>query len=265
MRTTALFLVWISLWIAPACQEAAPASSAQSSKLSPSQTFAEQVETAHQKSDFLEKKAIRFNLLLSFGGKERLNGTLTLLTHSGKGRIDYADGKRIIYDGSAVYYSPEVGTEEKAEFAAYTWSYFFLLPYKLSDPGTRWTEFSDKELQGKIHKVEKLSFTSGTGGSSDDWYILYADPKTNLLHAAAYIVTAGQSTAEAEKDPHAIEYLDYRTIEDIPVATRWNFWAWRQGKGFTKKLGEATLSQIRFTEVKEDFFTPGDSLLRTEQ
>ncbi|MEQ9261722.1 MAG: DUF6503 family protein [Owenweeksia sp.] len=216
-------------------------------------SFAKTLEEAHQKEEFLKKEAIQFDLVLNFGGNERLNGTLTLLTNSSKGRIDYKDGSIIIYDEDKLYFSPEIDAE-RVSFTAYTWSYFFLMPYKLTDPGTRWKDFGDKELKGKMYDVQKLTFDPGTGASPDDWYIVYRDPNTKLLHSAAYIVTAGKSREEAEKDPHAIEYLNYEEIEGIPIATAWNFWAWRSGQGFTKKLGNAQLSRVRFTQLNQDFF-----------
>jgi hypothetical protein len=46
--------------------------------------------------------------------------------------------------------------------------------------------------------TEKLTFKSGTGDAPDDWYVVYADKKTNLLETA-YIVTLKAGKEEAEK------------------------------------------------------------------
>jgi hypothetical protein len=34
--------------------------------------------------------------------------------------------------------------------------------------------------------TEKLTFKSGTGDAPDDWYVVYADKKTNLLEKHRY-------------------------------------------------------------------------------
>jgi hypothetical protein len=39
----------------------------------------------------------------------------------------------------------------------------------------------DKEKRRYNYLTEKLTFKSGTGDAPDDWYVVYADKKTNLL------------------------------------------------------------------------------------
>jgi len=74
---------------------------------------------------------------------------------------------------------------------------------------------------------------------------LYADKQTNLTRCAAYIVTAGGSSQEeAEEDPHAIEYLDYKLVDGIPISHEWKFWAWRTDEGLTDQLGFATINLL---------------------
>lgn len=224
--------------------------------------FAEIVEEAHDREGFMQKEAIQFDINLMFGGKERLNGTLTLLTNSTAGKIKYKDGRMLIYDKGEVYYSDGF-TADAASFAAYTWSYFFMLPYKITDEGTELIASDLKMLDGVNYDTKKLTFKPETGASPDDWYLLYADKNTHLLRAAAYIVTAkGKSVEEAEKDPHAIEYLTYEMLENIPMATEWKFWGWQPDSGFTKQLGEASLSNFKFLKVEADFFSKTDSLTK---
>jgi hypothetical protein len=225
-------------------------------------SFSESVEQAHAKVKFHQFEAVQFDLELMFGGKERLKGTLTLLTNSTKGRIDYTDGRCLIYDAGNVYYSPEF-TEQQASFAAYTWSYFFLLPYKISDQGTGLIETDQTRLNGIRYDSKKLIFEANTGASPDDRYIMYADTATHLLHAASYIVTASKSATEAEKDPHAIQYLDYQVVKGIPIATEWRFWGWQPDQGFTNLLGEASLSNVRLFPADSLDFSPREDMLNT--
>jgi hypothetical protein len=219
--------------------------------------FTDKVENAHHKQDFLAKEAVQFNLKLEFGGKERMDAKFTTLTNSTEGVIEFKNGSKIIFNKDKVYYSATIPYEESVRFDAFTWSYFFLFPYKLSDPGTIWNAYANKEKDLENYNTEKLTFKSGTGDAPDDWYVVYANKKTNLLEKAAYIVSVKAGKEEAEKDPHAIQYLDYKTVDGIPMATKWVFWGWEDGKGLTNELGSATLSDIKFVKVDADYFKAG--------
>jgi hypothetical protein len=219
--------------------------------------FTDKVEKAHDKAKFLAQEAVQFNLKLEFGGIERMDAKFTILTNSTKGVIEYKNGAKIIFDQDKVFHSSTIPNEESVRFDAFTWEYFFLFPYKLSDPGTIWNEYDNKEKDAANYLTEKLTFKSGTGDAPDDWYVVYADKKTNLLERAAYIVTLKADKEEAEKNPHAIQYLEYKDIDGLPIATKWIFWGWENGKGLTEELGHAALSDLKFINVDTDYFKPG--------
>lgn len=212
------------------------------------------VEKAHHRAAFLAKKAIKFDILLTFGGKERLNGTVTTLTNSTKVRIDYKNGQSLICDGDKVF-AVDAENSGSKRFAVYTWSYFFLFPYKLSDAGTQWAAYEQSNLNDKPYLTQKLTFEAGTGDDPNDWYITYANPDNKLIEVAAYIVTAGgTSQEEAEKDPHAVSYGNYQEVAGIPIAHEWKFWGWQPDAGLTDQLGAATLSNIEFVEASAALF-----------
>ncbi|KAA3604126.1 MAG: hypothetical protein DWQ06_05090 [Calditrichaeota bacterium] len=221
--------------------------------------FVNAIENAHQKEKFLSNKVVQFDFHLEFGGKERMNSKVTLKTDSGKGIFEQKDGTKIQYFNDEVYCSPEIENTKRVRFNAYTWSYFFLFPYKLSDSGTKWSEFEATELDSKKYNSKKLSFESGTGDAPDDWYIVYSDKDDKLLKIGAYIVTAGKTKEEAEKDPHAIEYSDFTVIDGVPIATSWTFWGWTKEEGLTKKLGKAKITNVKFLDLKEEYFIPPKS------
>ncbi|ANW96576.1 hypothetical protein AXE80_09925 [Wenyingzhuangia fucanilytica] len=216
------------------------------------------IEEAHHKTDFLNHKAVKFDILLKFRGKERLNATITLLTNSSKGLIEYKDGSKIYTIGDKVFYSPNFKNVKAVRFDAYTWSYFFMFPYKLSDQGTQWSEFGEHKLNQTVYNTQKLSFTAGTGDAPDDWYYVYSDQNNHLINTAAYIVTFGKTVNKAESDPHAIKYDHYKEVEGIPIATNWTYWEWNKTSGISNQLGEATISNISFVnkvsfEVPQNF------------
>ncbi|MDG2431135.1 DUF6503 family protein [Flavobacterium sp.] len=244
MKTTTLLLLFTILF--SSCQQRVKNIS-----------FTDRVAKAHLTKDFLQREAIQFDLKLEFGGTDRINAKMTLLTNSSKAVIAYSNGAKIIIDQNKVFYSPSIPNKAAVRFDAYTWSYFFLFPYKVNDPGTIWTAYANTEKNNKNYLTEKLTFASGTGDAPDDWYVVYANAKSNLIEKAAYIVTLKSDKEEAEKNPHVIQYLDYKKIDGIPIATKWIFNGWQEGKGLTDELGHATLSNIQFIKVDPNYFEPG--------
>ena len=222
------------------------------------------IEKAHKKSEFLSREVVSFNLDLKFGGKQRMKGKLTMLTNSTKAKIELADGSVLLYDGDKAYHSPNFANTQKARFDAYTWPYFFLLPYKLADNGLIFKPYPKNEMGGKTYLTQQLFFEPGTGDDPDDWYILFADEETQLLHLAAYIVTAGKSQAEAEKSPSAISYHNYKVFNGVPFATEWKFHKWNKQDGITSDKGEGQLNNIVFKKVGANYFKPPENYIEAK-
>lgn len=223
-------------------------------------SFSENIEEAHNKTAFMMNEAVSFDINLEFGGNTRLEGTVSITSNSSKVRLDKADGTTVVYDGEQVYISPETAKKEGARFDIFTWQYFFAMPFKLTDPGTVWEAQEAKLLDSTKYKTAKLSFKSNVGDSPDDWYIIYKEPKTNRLKAAAYIVTFGSEQEKAEENPHAIVYSNYKNFADAELATEWSFHNWNSKDGFGEKLGEASISNVKFFSPKDGFFNaPEDS------
>ncbi|MBQ4822842.1 DUF6503 family protein [Aquimarina sp. MMG016] len=212
--------------------------------------YIQSIEKAHKKQEFLKHNAVSFDAKILFGGKEHLEGKITMLTNSTKIRIDKKDGSQLIYDGEKVFLHPEDANDKGTRFDMFTWTYFFGMPYKLSDPGTQWELQQDRDLDKKSYNTAKLTFEAGTGDAPDDWYVIYTEPNTKVLTASAYIVSfgSGGDTAKAEEDPHAIYYKDFTTVSGIPFATKWDFYGWTSEKGITDKLGEAMITNITFID-----------------
>jgi hypothetical protein len=116
-------------------------------------------------------------------------------------------------------------------------------------------------LNGNVYNSQKLTFGDGVGDAPDDWYITYSDSESNLMEVAAYIVTAGSTVEEAEEDPHAISYHDYKDVDGIALAHSWQFREWRKDSGLTRQLGSAELSNFKFIEAdKSDLLAPEGSI-----
>ena len=217
--------------------------------------FVSGIEKAHKKDEFLSKKAVSFDINIFFGGNKAFKGKVTTLTDSTKIRMDLDNGVSLVFDGEKVYQTPSDAEYERARFDIFTWSYFFLFPYKLSDPGTVWNDYENNKLADQSFDAQKLTFADDVGDSPDDWYIVYAEPETNVIKYSSYIVTFFASKEEAEKDPHAIEFSKYEEVDGIPISKRWEFWGWTEEKGITDKLGYADLTNVEFVDVKNEFFS----------
>jgi hypothetical protein len=138
-----------------------------------------------------------------------------------------------------VFYSPI--SQTRIRFDALPGN-IFLFPYKLTDPGTKWTSYDNKEADQDKYLSQKLSFESGTGDAPDDWYVVYADKATNLIEKL--LICYRNQRGSRKKNPHAIQYLDYKKIDGIPIATKWVFWEWKEGEGLTNSIGKQALPTL---------------------
>ncbi|WP_378185246.1 DUF6503 family protein [Aquimarina sp. W85] len=222
--------------------------------------YVSSIETAHKKDQFIDHKIVSFHLDLMFGGKQRLDAKVTMLTNSSKIRIDKKDGSKLIFDGTEAYLCPIDADDKGARFDMFTWTYFFGLPYKLNDAGAIIEMAGDKSLNDTLYSTAKMTFTPGTGDAPDDWYVLYRDNTSNLLKAAAYIVTFGREEGDDKKpEPHAIQYKNYQTIAGIPIAMQWEFNNWSEASGVAEKLGEAIISDVTFLKEEGNLFATPDN------
>lgn len=211
-------------------------------------TLAQKIEIAHQKDAFLKYEAISFDAAITFGGAEVFNANITITTSSDLAKITYNNGDEIYVNQQDVFVSPSLKDNPGVRFHAYTWSYFFLFPYKLNDKGTQWDyNFNTNETSTPFNTA-KLSFEANIGDAPEDWYITYSDVNTNVLNHVAYIVTAGKTKEAAEADPHAIKYGQYQTINGIPFSTEWSFYEWNLKDGLTNKIGSGKISNIKFID-----------------
>ena len=218
-------------------------------------TLAQKIETAHQKESFLKHEAISFDAAISFGGSEVFNANITITTSSDLAKITYQNGDEIYVNQQDIFVSPNLKDNPGVRFHAYTWTYFFLFPYKLNDNGTKWDYNFKTSETSSTYTTAKLSFEANTGDAPDDWYITYTDVKTNVLNHVAYIVTAGKTKEAAEADPHAIKYDSYQTVDGVPFSSEWGFYEWNLTDGLTNKIGAGKITNIKFVDNFRDTFS----------
>lgn len=216
--------------------------------------FVNRVERAHGVDKFKSHDAIQFDIVLIFGGKERLNAKITILTNSSQASIEKKNGDRLIIINNQVYRSSTYTNPKGARFDAYTWTYFFLYPFKLSDPGTIWSPEKRRNLNGNSYNVATLTFESNIGDAPDDRYITFVNPNSNMIEKVGYIVTFGKSKAEAMKNQRAISYDNYVEVDGVYFSDQWSFWSYDENQGLIKKSGEAKIRNIKFLTQDEVLF-----------
>jgi hypothetical protein len=219
--------------------------------------FVEQIKKAQHVDVFYKQKAIAFDIETTINGKAT-TATLTTMTNSGKMRLQYADGKTVVFDGKKIWLnSTEASTDRQARFEIFMWQYFFMSPFKMDDAGTYWQLMTDKIIDDNDYARAKLTFKNGTGDTPNDWYIVHRNKATDYLSAMAYIVTFGnKAVTEAEKRPNGITYDDFITVEGVQFATTWRFWKWSEQRGFYDAKGSAKIKNIRFLKPSTDMFAP---------
>ena len=209
--------------------------------------FAGPIEESHGAEAWRRQEAVAADVALEFGGNPVLDGRLLFPPDMAAARLELADGTVAVWDGTAAWVSPAAAELPRARFHLLTWPYFFALPFKLRDPGTRLEDLGQLPLSGTAYDAARLTFEPGTGDTPDDWYVLYRDPASSRLAAAAYIVTYGTPTEQAEADPHAITYEDFEEVAGVQVPTTWRFWLWNEEEGIHgEPIGRATLENVRF-------------------
>jgi len=223
--------------------------------------FTRKIEDAHKKDFFMNKKAIQYDIAIAFGGKSRMEATITQLTDGTKIRIDNKSGKKIVFDGKEVFAISEDSLSGGERFDIFTWSYFFAMPYKLNDEGTNWGKESKAKWGESLYDVSKLSFDKGIGDSSKDWYQVYKNPETDVMEGAAYIVSFGKDLEKAESDPHSIRFSDFVTVEGVPFASTWSFHNWNMEQGYTDALGVAKLSNLKFVSLSKGLFDKSENAI----
>ena len=215
--------------------------------------FVSEMETAHKKSNLLQNGIVCFNLDMTFGSKNSKRKIFTTPTSSAI-RVDKIDGASTVMINGDIYTDADSTKWASEKFGIYTYQYFFMAPYKFSDNGTVWTKMEDMEIAGEVTKRARLTFESGTGDAPDDWYIIHSDPTTNLVKYIGYIVTAGgTSIEEAEKNAHAIKYSNYKIVDGIPIAYKWEFFDYNKMKGIGDKIGEGIINNVELMDLVDQF------------
>ena len=154
---------------------------------------------------------------------------------------------RFAWDGEEAWISPASLTAPNPRFWSLTGFYFQSIPFVLADPGIFYRVLPDEELDGIPHDMVAVSYGDGIGDSPGDTYTLYVNKTTNMVDAIRYTVTFGRTERSANPRETLMYYLDYETIDDLTVPTRFEGYSFSDGvKGAQRS--SAWVSDISFRQ-----------------
>ncbi|MEL6812920.1 MAG: DUF6503 family protein, partial [Bacteroidota bacterium] len=135
--------------------------------------------------------------------------------------------------------------------------YFYAMPFVLGDDGINYTAVGSTRLDGKDYYGVKVSYLDGVGDSSNDEYILYFDPETNVMSWLAYTVTYGK---EEKSDRWSyIKYGKWNPVNGITLPKSLTWYKVEDGKP-TEERSTMEFDKITLTEtiLDDDVFAKPD-------
>ncbi len=151
----------------------------------------------------------------------------------------------------------------------YMWTpfYFFGMPFVFADPGVVQESLGKKSFQGQDYDATKVTFKQGTGDSSDDYYVTYADPQSGQLKLVSYVVTFAALRKDKPMDqlqPHALVFEEWQDAGGLRVPKRGSFYNWKNENVEGEPLGVIEFSNVRFSDTAPDhakFQKPADAVV----
>lgn len=117
---------------------------------------------------------------------------------------------------------PEDTTKTKMLEGAYSSfindSYWLIMPYKLNDPGVILTYEGEREGEGTVYDVIKVTFEN-VGLTPGDTYWAFIDKTDRLMHKWEYVL----QSYPADRKPSASSWKDWQTFGGIKLAMNKEF------------------------------------------
>lgn len=218
-------------------------------------TLAEQISHANNASDWRLQRALTGDIHADFESQPSFDARFTYEISSGRVRMLLPDDTVLVFDGQTAWVSPTSSAVKNARLILTSWPNFIAVPFKLGDADVQVGPTESRTLAGQTYDTARLTLPPGQSDSANDWYIVYADPKTHRVHAMAYLFTHGRKLDDIDNNPHAITYYDFKEFSGIVIPTSWRFWQWNPTEGiFGKPIGSGRIYNLEFVTPKANAF-----------
>jgi hypothetical protein len=159
-----------------------------------------------------------------------------------------SDSYTMGYDGAQVWVSPNKAAYpgKSARFYHNLYFYFYAIPFVLADPGVRYEQMPDTELQGKRFQTIGVTFGEGIGDTPEDQYRLLIDPETNRMEWLLYTVTFFDGKPSDKFN--ALKYEDYQEQKGLLFPGKMTGYKYENGQ-----IGDVRYSvSIEDLQLKEE-------------
>lgn len=213
------------------------------------------IEKTHGAQAWYDHAALKTEIEIHWGEDQKTSATLVMRPDMSAIRMDVHGGPALVYNDGKAWMAPPDSQFQAPRFHLLTWPYFIAAPFKLGDPGTMLKLMQSRQWNDADYDLARLTFASGVGDTPEDWYVLYRHPQSHRLDAMAYIVTYFGPTEEAEEEPHAVVYRDYRMVDGVALPMHWTFHHWSMEQGpHGDPIGEVWLREASFVEPAAEAF-----------
>jgi hypothetical protein len=221
------------------------------------------IADAHGWDRYNELDSLAGDIHVAFKDGSQFDARFIHEMKSGRTRMQLADESVLVFDGQSVWVWPANSPVKDPGYNLTTWPFLVTLPMRLHSAGSTLSQPTTRSWAGTEYNSLTLSFGSGTGDRSNDWFVLYADKESHLLKAVGYVITRGRSPAVTEKDAVGLTMYNFKQREKVLFAEDWKIWRYNRDEGFFGlPIGEARVYNIEFYKPKASTFAPPEGARR---
>tara|TARA_R110002050_G_scaffold1281_4_gene9309 strand:- start:50244 stop:51146 length:903 start_codon:yes stop_codon:yes gene_type:complete len=190
-------------------------------------------------------------------GSTRRNSYQTIDTWNNKARhVSYEDSTAIFgWDGKEAWVKAKDSTSFKYDtrFWALTPLYLAAHPFILDGKGVHLELLDQKEYNGELQDVVKVTFELSVGDAPDDYYILYFDTKTHIISAIRYIVSYPEYFPNGGHAPEKImEIIGQKNTDGILLPTGLKTHWLNENEEIGAYITKIDISDVDFKSVVPD-------------
>ncbi len=143
------------------------------------------------------------------------------------------------------------------KFWALTPLYLAAYPFILDGEGVNLALLKQKEYEGKLQNVVKVTFEPEVGDAPDDYYVLYFDAESHIVSAIRYIVSYPEYFPNGGHSPEKImEIVDQKLTNEILLPTGLKTHWLTENEEIGEFITKIDISDVAFMEkVPDNFFS----------